>query len=238
MRLNYFKSLTINNSLSKSGINLKYCPLCHSKESTQSSLHEYYKDCKRTYVQCDCCDLVSVADEFLLSSKEEKSIYDFHENNSDDEGYRKFLARVFNPLKEKISDKAIGLDFGCGPGPTISKMGEEFNIKIENYDLYYFNSPELLQKKYNFVIMTEVIEHVVDAASLLRQLDSLLKPNAILAIMTKRVIDKQRFRNWHYKNDLTHIRFYSLKTFEWIAKKLNWRLEIIDKDVVFFYKIH
>ena len=44
MRLNYFKSLTINNSLSKSGINLKYCPLCHSKESTQSSLHEYYKD--------------------------------------------------------------------------------------------------------------------------------------------------------------------------------------------------
>ncbi|MCP3675357.1 MAG: class I SAM-dependent methyltransferase, partial [Gammaproteobacteria bacterium] len=159
-----------------------------------------------------------------------------HENNSNDEGYRKFLARAFDPLKEKISNNAIGLDFGCGPGPTISKMGEELNIRIENYDLYYFNRPELLNRKYDFVIMTEVIEHIADAASLLQQLDSLLKPNAILAIMTKRVIDQQRFGNWHYKNDLTHIRFYSIKTFEWLAKKLNWRLEIIEKDVVFLYK--
>ncbi len=223
-------------SLTKLGINLKFCPLCHTNDSSQASLHEYYKDCKRTYVQCDCCDLVSVPDEFLLSSKEEKSIYDLHENNSDDEGYRKFLARAFTPLKEKVSSDAIGLDFGCGPGPSISKMAEEANIKIEDYDLYYFNYPELLKQKYNFVILTEVIEHIADAASLLQQLDSLLKSKAILVIMTKRVIDKQKFENWHYKNDLTHIRFYSLKTFEWIANKLNWRLEIIDKDVVYFYK--
>lgn len=215
---------------------MKSCPLCHTNDSSQPSLHEYHKDCKRTYMRCDCCDLVSVPDEFLLSSKEEKSIYDLHENNSDDVGYRKFLARAFNPLTEKISNRAIGLDYGCGPGPTISKMGKEMSIRIEDYDLYYFNHPELLQKKYDFVIMTEVIEHVADAVSLLRQLDSLLKPNAILAIMTKRVIKQQKFGNWHYKNDLTHIRFYSLKTFEWIAKNLNWRLEIIDKDVVFFYK--
>lgn len=215
---------------------MKFCPLCHTSESSQSSLHEYYKDCKRTYMQCDCCDLVSVADEFLLSSKEEKSIYDLHDNNSDDMGYRQFLSRAFEPLKEKLSNDATGLDFGCGPGPTISKMGEELNIKIEDYDLYYFNRPELLQKKYDFVIMTEVIEHIAETASLLQQLDALLKQNAILAIMTKRVIDQQRFKNWHYKNDLTHIRFYSIKTFEWIAKRFNWQLEIIDEDVVFFYK--
>ena len=186
-------------------------------------------------MQCDSCNLVSVADEFLLSSTDEKSIYDRHENNSDDEGYRKFLSRAFDPLKERVSNNAVGLDFGCGPGPTISQMGNEIGMKIENYDLYYFNYPALLQQKYDFVILTEVIEHIADSASLLQQLNSILKPNATLAIMTKRVVNHQRFKNWHYKNDLTHIRFYSIKTFEWIAKKLNWQLEIIDKDVVFFY---
>ena len=107
---------------------------------------------------------------------------------------------------------------------------------VRNYDLYYFNLPELLERRYDFVTMTEVIEHIADPQSLLIQLDSLLKQAGILAIMTKRVIDQQAFSNWHYKNDPTHICFYSLKTFEWIGRKLNWRLEIIDKDVVFFYK--
>jgi len=84
--------------------------------------------------------------------------------------------------------------------------------------------------------MTEVIEHIANPQLLLTQLNSILKQAGILAIMTKRVIDQQAFSTWHYKNDPTHICFYSLKTFEWIGRTLNWRLEIIDKDVVFFYK--
>jgi len=176
-----------------------------------------------------------VPKQYQLSAKEEQAQYDLHQNEPGDAGYRKFLSRTFEPLTDKLEKGAIGLDFGCGPGPVISEMGKETGIKIDNFDLYYYNFPELLEKKYDFITMTEVIEHVSQPRELLEQINSMLNSGAILAIMTKRVIDQQRFKNWHYKNDPTHICFYSLSTFQWVAKQFNWQLEIIDKDVVFFY---
>ena len=83
--------------------------------------------------------------------------------------------------------------------------------------------------------MTEVIEHVVMPHKLLILLSSLMKSDSTLAVMTKRVTSQQNFKNWHYKNDPTHICFYSMETFAWIANKFNWQLEEVDKDVVFFY---
>ncbi|MGL5728245.1 MAG: methyltransferase domain-containing protein, partial [Plesiomonas sp.] len=84
--------------------------------------------------------------------------------------------------------------------------------------------------------LTEVIEHVSDAHALLGQLDQLLKAEGILAVMTKRVQNPTAFATWHYKNDPTHINFYSEATFAWLAQHYGWRLELIDKDVVFLHK--
>ena len=88
----------------------------------------------------------------------------------------------------------------------------------------------------NFITMTEVIEHIARPSELLPRLDRLLSPGGILAVMTKRTRDLAAFSSWHYKNDPTHICFYSEVTFEWIAQKMSWKLEVIDKDVVFFTK--
>lgn len=207
------------------------CPLCSS-----TALSFFHRDKHREYLRCDVCQLVSVPPAYLLSSVDEKAFYDHHENNSEDLGYRRFLGRTWDPLFERISPAMGGLDFGCGPGPTISVMAQESGIAMDNYDLYYFNRPELLERQYDFITMTEVIEHVADASALLAQLNSMLKSNAVLAIMTKRVLSAEAFTHWHYKSDLTHIRFYSVATFEWIANHFQWQLEVMDNDVVFFTK--
>ena len=211
---------------------MTFCTLCLNS----IALEHYAEDKKRCYFQCLNCELVSVSDQYILTAEEEKAQYDLHQNDPKDEGYQRFLSRAFEPLVSRISKDAKGLDFGCGSGPTISVMAEALGIEVNNYDLYYYRDAELLNKKYDFVTMTEVIEHVNDGKRLLEQLDQLLKPKSILVIMTKRVIDKEYFNQWHYKNDPTHIRFYSMKTFQWIAEYFNWQLEIIDKDVVFFTK--
>ncbi len=208
-----------------------YCPLC-----AESSLHEFHQDNKRAYLQCSTCGLVNVPAKYHLSPTDEKAEYDKHQNTANDAGYRRFLSRTFEPLVARIQNDSLGLDFGCGPEPTICIMAQEREIMVSNYDPYYFNQPELLKRQYDFLTLTEVIEHVADPQSLLTQLDSILRQTGILAIMTKRVIDQQAFSNWHYKNDPTHICFYSLSTFEWIGHKFGWQLEVIDKDVVFFYK--
>ncbi len=215
----------------KYGIDLNKCPLC-----AQDSLQKFYQNKQRIFLQCNICKLISVPIENHLSPADEKAQYDKHQNNPDDLDYKKFLSRTFDPLLKQISQNSLGLDFGCGPGPTISHMANEHGIKVFNYDLYYFNQPELLERQYDFITMTEVIEHIAGPRLLFTKLDTLLKQGGLLAIMTKRVIDIQAFSSWHYKNDPTHICFYSIKTFEWIALKLEWRLEVIDKDVVFFHK--
>ncbi|VAW11480.1 Putative methyltransferase associated with DUF414, partial [hydrothermal vent metagenome] len=166
----------------------------------------------------------------------EKAIYDSHENNSDDIGYRKFLSKLSIPLVDKLSDGMKGLDFGCGPGPTLSVMLEEQGFTVEDYDIFYANKVKLLKREYDFITCTEVVEHLHHPHKELTLLSKLLKPKGFFGIMTKRVINKERFKTWHYKNDPTHVCFYSDQTFEYIADYWNYELEFIQSDVVILTK--
>ena len=206
------------------------CPLCHHDD-----VLPFHQDKNRDYVRCQQCWLVSVPALFYLDKFTEKAHYDLHDNGSADEGYQRFLSRTLTPLLSRIPVQATGLDFGCGEGAVLSQMAAKHGVKVANYDLFYHPELHVLQQRYDFVCLTEVIEHIGDANQLIQQLGQLLTPGGILAIMTKRVLSQQAFTHWHYKNDPTHINFYSIETFEWLATQLGWQLEIIDNDVVFFY---
>ncbi|MBT6026512.1 MAG: hypothetical protein HOG96_00440, partial [Porticoccaceae bacterium] len=101
-------------------LNNHSCPLC-----CNDNLADYHCDKHRYYLQCKRCSLVSVPRQFHLSSEAEKEVYDQHQNNLNDQGYRKFLSRLADPLLEKLAPNSFGLDFGSGPGPTLSLMLEE-----------------------------------------------------------------------------------------------------------------
>ena len=207
------------------------CVLCQ-----QPQLTFYHQDKKREYWQCQHCQLVQVPKAFHLSVEQEKAEYDKHDNQDDDLGYRRFLSRCLSPVLERVTPEQSGLDFGCGEGKVLSKMADELGVQINNYDLFYANDKSLLEREYDFITATEVIEHIYDAKSAFELFDRLLKPNGFIALMTKRVLDIEAFSRWHYKNDPTHICFYSLVTFEWLAKHYGWTLEVMSNDVVFLKK--
>ncbi len=129
--------------MQKSLENNPICPLC-----TNNDINLFFEDKRRVYLQCSCCKLVFVPKEYWLSREEEKAIYDLHENNPQDQGYRRFLSRLTVPLLELLESHMQGLDFGCGPGPTLSVMLEERGLQVDNYDTFYFNDPSLLNKSY------------------------------------------------------------------------------------------
>ena len=207
------------------------CPLC-----LNSAYSHFHRDKKRDYFRCSNCQLVFVPEDQFLSDSEEKAIYDLHENDVSDEGYRKFLNRLASPLTEKLPPGSHGLDFGCGPGPALADMLVLNGFKVDLYDLFYYPDKSKLKDKYDFITATEVIEHIKDSANAFCYFEDRLKSGGILGLMTKLVIDLEAFSKWHYKNDQTHIRFFSAETFEWVAENWAFHLEIIGKDVILLQK--
>lgn len=210
----------------------EHCPLCRGKE-----IDFYHDDRTRMYLCCRHCSLIFVPDSYWLSRQEEKALYDLHENNSEDQGYRSFLSRLCTPLQARLQPNKKGLDFGCGPGPTLSVMLEENSLcSVALYDPFYYNDPSLLEREYDFICATEVIEHLRDPDKEFRRLFDMLGPGGTLAIMTKLATGRQAFSNWHYIRDPSHICFYSQATFAYLARRFTAGLEIIGSDVIMLLK--
>ncbi len=210
------------------------CPLCHN--SRQHKL--FTQDDKREYYQCSTCKLVFVPSRFYLNEEEEKERYDLHTNSPNDLNYRKFLNRMFEPMHEHIEQGSFGLDFGSGPGPTLSLMFEEAGYCMSIYDHFYANDKRVFTKQYDFITTTEVIEHLQQPYDELERLWSCLKPDGYLGIMTSRYDDVKDFSRWHYKLDPTHICFFSIESFLWLTEAWQCELHVIDKDVVILHKKH
>lgn len=54
--------------------------------------------------------------------------------------------------------------------------------------------------------------------------------------MTKLVPDPDVFPYWHYKNDATHVFFFSQATFQWLALQWDAEMTFADTNVVLFHK--
>ena len=206
------------------------CPLCQSDSSF------FHKTTRYNYLQCKQCELIFIPPESLPSREEEKAQYDLHKNNPADIGYRNFLNRLTEPLLERLDPKSSGLDFGCGPGPTLSVMLEEVGHKMSIYDPIYHPNDQLLNESYDFITATEVFEHLHKPTNDLKILYSTLKKNGWLGIMTKRALGKESFARWHYTHDPTHVCFWSETTFNWLASQWQTVAEFPAADVVLLQK--
>lgn len=208
------------------------CPLCFAEQ-----VFLFFQDSVREYFQCSTCSLTFVPPDYFLSAEEEKARYDTHKNSPDDPGYRKFLSRLFDPLYPLLAPGSRGLDFGSGPGPTLSLMFEEHGHAMLLYDSFYAPHPTALHKTYDFITATEVLEHLHLPGQDLNGLWDCLNPGGYLGIMTKLAPTKDRFANWYYKKDPTHVSFFSRSTFEWLAVQWQTNATIIGDDVVIFRKL-
>ncbi|WP_193165385.1 class I SAM-dependent methyltransferase [Microbulbifer hainanensis] len=207
------------------------CPLCRH-EATQL----YHRDQFRSYHQCAHCALVFVPEEFHLSTAQELEYYEQHENSLEDEGYRRFLSRCATPLLEQLQPHSEGLDFGCGPAPLLATMLAEAGHRVELFDVYYAPNRGAMKRDYDFVVATEVIEHLSAPGKELDNLWARLRPGGLLALMTKLVISPERFASWHYIRDPTHICFFSVPTFHWLADRFGAELHFADSDVILLRK--
>ncbi|MFG6136546.1 class I SAM-dependent methyltransferase [Halomonas sp. B23F22_10] len=208
------------------------CPLCASTDHAP-----YHRDARRDYRRCRRCALVFVPAHQRLGPAEEKAVYDQHQNSPDDPGYRRFLSRLFEPLAAKLSPGARGLDFGAGPGPTLSVMFEEAGHPMAIYDAFYAPDAAALERTYDFITSTEVVEHLFAPGAELERLLGLLAPGGWLGLMTKRVPPGvEAFAGWHYILDPTHVCFFDEASFRWLADRWQLTVSFPAGDVVLLQK--
>ena len=207
------------------------CPLCRSDAGVL-----FYDDARRTYWRCGGCRLVFVPKQFLPTPQAERAHYDLHENDPRDERYRAFLSRLCQPMLKRLRPGSCGLDFGCGPGPTLSIMLEEAGHRVTLYDPFYADHPTVFDCYYDFITASEVVEHLHHPRREWGRLWNRLNPGGVLGVMTKLVRNRDSFRTWHYIRDPTHVCFYSEATFKWLAEWLNAEVARVGDDVVLFLK--
>ena len=208
-----------------------HCPLC-----ADTAVRDWYEDARRPYKHCGNCELVFVPPAWHLEREAERAEYDLHENDIDDAGYRRFLSRLADPLRDRLSAGDAGLDFGCGAGPALAQMLRESGFGVDLYDSYYFPDPVVFKRQYDFICATEVVEHLFRPGWELQRLWRHLADGGWLGVMTKLVRDRAAFASWHYKNDPTHVCFFSEATWRWWAGQRGARVEFIGADVILLQK--
>ena len=207
------------------------CPLCFSKHPRQLAAVD-----SKTYWRCDVCHLTFLSSESYLSREDELARYLLHENNPDDLRYRKFLSRLTDHLIPKLHPGAEGLDFGSGPGPTLSVMLEEQGFSMNIYDPYFAPNTDVLEETYDFITCTETVEHFYHPAKEFHRFDQLLRRGGWLGVMTEVLESDAGFPDWWYHREPTHVCFYKRETMEWIAGQYGWDVEYPRKNVALFCK--
>ncbi len=202
------------------------CPLCGGPAFAFASTQ------RRRYRTCGDCGLVFLDPAQRLSLQAERAYYGLHRNDPADPGYRRFLARLVEPLLARLDGPRRGLDFGCGPGSALAAMLVEAGHSVALYDPLFAPDTSVLEQAYDFIALSEVLEHLHAPLAECERLFGLLKPGGLFAVMTGFPPDAPAaFAAWHYARDPTHVAFYGPRTFAWLAKRLGAALEIPDRNV-------
>lgn len=210
------------------------CPLCLNSEwmsVVEGPDH-------RSYQLCNKCRIIFTDTNFYPTIEEERIRYLEHNNGPQFKGYVKFLNRAIVPALEFLESGMKGLDYGCGPVPTLSKILQKNGYICDDYDPVFF--PELdHNKQYDFIFSTECFEHFFYPAKELQQIKKILKQEGYLIIMTDKWKSLEQFKNWYYAKDNTHVTFYHEESLQFIAEKFGFeqiesgdeRVSILKNDV-------
>ncbi len=206
------------------------CTLCSTKITAS-----FFSEKEHSFYKCPTCKCVLRGLETFPTPEQEILRYEEHNNDVNDIRYQKFVSPITNAVQKNFSpENSIGLDFGAGTGPVITKVLRDKGFQLNLYDPFFIPDTTALQQKYDFIACCEVIEHFHHPLKEFKMLISLLKPNGKLFCMTDIYSESVDFSNWYYKNDPTHVIFYTEGSLQWIKEEIGFKELIIEKRLIVF----
>ena len=202
------------------------CLLCENETI------EFKKWKDRQFLKCNQCESLMVSPDTYLSLEDEKKRYEEHNNDVNDAGYQAFVSPLVEAVLAEQTRSSLGLDFGAGTGPVITKLLKDQGYQIEIYDPFFANDSNLLKDTYDYIVCCEVMEHFHHPKKEFSTLRSLLKPGGTLYLKTKIFGDHIKFEGWNYKNDPTHVFIYHEKALIYIKEVFGFTQMTIEGDLI------
>lgn len=190
----------------------------------------------KEYYSCSTCFGLVKDPSLYLSPKAERAHYELHNNDVNDLRYQQFVSPITAYVQENFQPYHRGLDYGSGTGPVISKVLHDKLFQLDQYDPYFESKTEVFQKRYDFIVCCEVMEHFYQPALEFERLKGLLKNRGSLICMTLIYEDTIDFESWYYRKDPTHVFIYRRKTLEFIAQKFDLKLAHSTRQLIVFKK--
>ncbi|MBI9098001.1 MAG: class I SAM-dependent methyltransferase [Spirochaetaceae bacterium] len=190
----------------------------------------------RIFHFCRNCRFISLDSSFFLTPEQEKKRYELHNNTLENQGYKKWLnSFIDQAVSPYVPVHGQILDFGSGPNPVLKILLEQKGFSVNIYDKYFYDVP--FSGLYDTITATEVMEHIASPVQLLDTLKKSLKTKGHLAIKTEFRPDKDEdFLKWWYKEDPTHISFFSRHTFNILSDKIGLGVIFSDNFSIIIFR--
>jgi 2-polyprenyl-3-methyl-5-hydroxy-6-metoxy-1,4-benzoquinol methylase len=201
-----------------------------------------FQDQEFTVWRCTNC--------YSLHSKEEVDLNYYYKNYIKlPENYFTYVAyrnRLKLLKRHGFTKEKSLLDFGCNQGSFLSFLRKKGYEKIIGYDPYFsrFSNPDVLNKKYDFIVSYDVIEHVESPGKWFQRLASQLNQNGAMLIVTpnaegvdtsnpdlttlhqpyhQHILSKKALLNLGRKNNLAIERVLDRSFYDTLFPGVNWR---------------
>lgn len=191
------------------------CPLCQAVAAPVAVNRE------REVFRCGVCDVAFLASRHHVPDADARAEYLLHDNTMECEGYVRMFEDKIAVIEQHCAGVSSVLDFGCGPGPVLVELLCRRGYAAVGYDPMFFPDADL-DREYDCVVSTEVFEHFTDPPRELAKIGRLVSPGGYLAVMTLMHDNQTDFADWWYLNVPSHVVYYSMTTFAWIAEEYGY----------------
>jgi SAM-dependent methyltransferase len=188
----------------------------------------FFKDC-RTYYKCQNCYLI-FTNQTIDKENQDKH---FQSQITDDASFWRRVADTYIQLASQFIVPKQILDFGSGNGDLSNALKDRGYI-VYSYEprIHGEFTEQKYPSKFDMIIGNQVIEHLSDPSCEIRALYEVLHNDGILFItssFTDHFVHShdacEYFRNWWFKDDMTHVSFYCYWTLQFICNCIG--LEIV-----------
>lgn len=215
------------NEFRKDDLKAMKCRLCSSTETEQ-----WVDKRGKSYHYCAKCGIIQLDTSHCLSPSEEQERYLRHNNTPENKGYISYLnSFIDSAVTPNVRPGERILDFGSGPLPVLSDLLTARGYSTMPFDPFFNKTPNWKNKIFDAIVAVEVFEHLRQPEKEISLIRKSLKTGGYLILRTLlHNEDYKSFMNWWYREDRTHVSFYSGKTVEYICSRWNFVLKKIEEN--------